>query len=324
MKYLITGGTGFVGSHLSRSLLASGHEVTSVDISLDGDVVQALKNTTDRRKLKVVKGDVIKKGLLNRLIEARHPDAIIHLAALMGEDCGRDSTQSIEVNCLGLARVLESAVHYGVSRVVWASSIAAGEHREADDLDDLPHWALIYAATMTFNERLAKVYHDKFNLEVFSLRFPYIYGAGRVRGASFGQKMIVRSLAGKPVRVPFGDEVVDWLYIDDAVRAIGCALACKSSHRTAYSVGGDLRSVREVADYLRGLCPGARIELEPGRTGLTWKSDFHATEADLGYRPHFSLEDGIRDLQRQTDSLVNRMPPDPPSIRPPGRRAGAK
>lgn len=299
MAYLITGGTGFLGSNVARHLLEKGQKVVVCDISPDGDVVNMLKSRAVPGQLRIAQADVSKKGSLHRLMEAQLVDTIIHMACLLTEDCSRDSSRAIEVNCLGTAHVLEAAVRYDVSRLVWGSSIAAGEQRSAGDVNQLPSWALIYIATMTFNEHLARVYREKFGLSTVGLRFPYIYGVGRIRGASFAQKMLSRALKGKSVHVPFGDEILNWLYIEDAVRAVACALESDHIKKVSYTVSGDLRSMREAAAHLREICPGADITLDAGHTGLNWQDVDAEIAADLSYKPTYSLEEGISAMRRE-------------------------
>ncbi len=305
MAYLITGGTGFLGSNIARQLLQAGRKVVLCDISLDGDVVSMLKSRAAPGQLRIVQADVSKKGTVNRLMEGHEIETVIHMASLLTEDCSRDSSRAIEVNCLGTVYVMESAVRHGVSKLVWGSSIAAGEHRSAGEVEQLPSWALIYIATMTFNEDLARVYRDKFDLQAVGLRFPYVYGVGRVRGASFGQKLITRAIAGKPVRVPFGDEIMNWLYIEDAVRAVMCAIRSDRIRKVSYTVSGNIRSMREVAGYLEQTCHSS-ITLESGGTGLNWRYVDSEIKGDLGYEPEYSIEEGIaamREEMRKNPSL---------------------
>lgn len=303
MAYLITGGTGFLGSNIARYLLQAGHKVVLCDISPDGDVVSMLKSRAAPGQLRIAQADVSKKGAVNRLMEGHEIETVIHMASLLTEDCSRDSSRAIEVNCLGTVHVMEAAVRYNISKLVWGSSIAAGEQRSANDVEQLPSWALIYIATMTFNEHLARVYRDKFGLKAVGLRFPYVYGVGRVRGASFAQKMITRAIEGKSVRVPFGDEILNWLYIEDAVRAVICALRSDRLQKVSYTVSGDVRSMREVAAHLEQTCGHSGIKLEPGSTGLNWDYVDSDIQGDLGYEREHSIEEGIAAMREEMRSI---------------------
>lgn len=104
MTYLITGGTGFLGSYIARHLLEAGHRVSVCDVSLDGDVVSLMKTRAQPGKLKIVQADVTKKGVANRLVENQAVTAIIQPSLLLSARISQHSRHRSKVCPPGLLR----------------------------------------------------------------------------------------------------------------------------------------------------------------------------------------------------------------------------
>ena len=126
----------------------------------------------------------------------------------------------------------------------------------------------------------------------------HVYGGEQRRGffATIVQELIVNPALGKPGRVPHGDAVVGWSYVDDPARATVMASKVPMTKTKSYSIMGDVRSVKEVADYVGEIVPDADITTLPGTfTGDPVKFDTSLIEEEIGYRPQWSMERGIKE-----------------------------
>ncbi|MEM2881764.1 MAG: NAD(P)-dependent oxidoreductase [Candidatus Bathyarchaeia archaeon] len=296
MKFLVTGGTGFIGSYFVRDIVGRGHEVIAYDAVPNE---RALGDAAG--KVEIVRGDVLDLALLLETMKRQGTDYLIHLAYLLILDSDQNPSRAVRVNCEGTNNVFDAALLAGVERVVWASSVsvygkASYYGGRAVNEDDPPKPFNVYGACKVLNEFMGHYYYERKGLDNIGLRFTVAYGPGRLRGGTaFASAMIENPALGKPVKVPNGDSLVNWHYVKDIAKAIRLACEAKSPRYRVYNVGGESRTVREAADYIRGLLPDAKIELEPGDWGWQMMFDFSRAEEDLGYRPSYTMEEGIRE-----------------------------
>ena len=306
MTYLVTGGTGFIGVYVVRDLLKLGARVVCFDIDpnprLLGAVVppEALENVT------VVRGDITDWSQLLHALKEHRIERVIHLASLLTSSSEANFPLALKVNCQGTNHVFEGAALLGLEKVVWASSVAVfGPRSMGSDgmvLNDAPHDPqTVYGACKSYNERMALHYVRQYDLDITGLRFTLVYGYGKTTTVSRGTGVgYLSELIDKPALeqgpsvVPYGDDQMDWLYVEDVSRAVVLASQAGKTRTKAFTVRGDLRPMRQVFDYVRQLLPEADMTLQPGRYRQTWQFDGSVTRDELGYAPEYTIEEGIK------------------------------
>ena len=305
MKVIVTGGAGFIGSHLCTRLLERGDEVVAVD-SFDAFYDPAVKRANVRalaqsHRFRLVEGDVRDPAAL---AAAGAADVVVHLAARAGV---RPSIEQpllySQVNLDGTTAVLEHARAAGIRRFVFGSSssvygnAARVPFRETDPVD---HPLSPYAATKRAGELLCHTYHHLFGLSVVCLRFFTVYGPRQRPDLAihkFGRLM----LEGKPVPM-FGDGSTerDYTYVDDIVQGIEGAVAFTGRDEPAFEIVnlGESRTTSlarliELLGSALGVEPEVqRHPAQPGDVARTFADVTRAREL-LGYRPTTAVEEGI-------------------------------
>jgi len=302
---LLTGGAGFIGSHLAQRLLREGKRLAIVD-NLDEFYPAEFK----RANLDEVKAsgefqyfptDMRDGEKLREVFAAFKPDAVIHLAARPGV---RPSFQQPEaytsINVLGTTQVLEISRQCGVRRFVFASSSSVyGHSSQAPFREDanISHPLSIYAATKVAGEAVAYTYSHAYGLSVACLRLFTVYGP-RQR-----PDLAIRKFAGMIMRgeeVPiFGDGSLerDYTYIDDIVDGILRALDSSGSF-DVYNIGNShpVRIDKMVDTLASALHKPVRRKFIPTPAGemLLTHADLTKAHQVLGYSPQVSFEEGIR------------------------------
>jgi nucleoside-diphosphate-sugar epimerase len=303
MNYLITGGTGFIGSYLTKQLLADGaNTVVCFDYAPNPEVIQQKVSQAQMNQVKIVKGDTSddNKALI-RICEENEIEKIIHLAGLLAAESELNPFMATKINCIGTLNVFETARILSLKKVVWASSISVyGTPAQYDDEflpNDAPHLpSTIYGMTKSFSEYMGRHYYNKYNLDTLGLRYSTIYGVGRLRGSGvFTTELIEKPALGREARVPHGDDAINWLYIEDAARATILAAESLPTKSRALVIGGDWRPIAEVREYVMKLLPDSRIELLPGHYDLASKYDLSAAEKEIQYKPQWSMERGVKE-----------------------------
>jgi UDP-glucose 4-epimerase len=316
MTYLVTGGTGFIGSRIVRDLVRNDEDVVVLDWYPEKIALQRILNEEEiEGKVKLIQGDVADYSHLIRIIKQFNIEKIVHTAALLLHDVNSNPLLAVKVNCEGTVAVFEAAKLLGIKKVVWISSgsIFGPPERYAQEFipnDALPDPQNLYGATKALDEQFAAYYSDIYGLDIEAIRLVLVYGAWQTHGrtAAIIQQLVINPALGRPGRVPAaGDNILGWTYIEDAVSAI--LLACKApkTKTRSFSVRGNIHSVKEIADYVIELIPGANISLLPlekSRSHLimTCKYDMTRIEEELGFRLKWTMKQGIKD----TINLVRR------------------
>lgn len=311
-SYLVTGGAGFIGSHLTDALLANGHRV----VALDNFVSGKRENITQvRGDLTVIEGDV-------RLIggfadEIREVDAILHLAALIsGYDSLETPEDYVDVNLGGLLRVIEFASERRVPRIVFASSSTVYGNQGASALNETtpPDPLTVYALTKLAGEHLLKLYGAMRGFSHCSLRLFNVYGPRQAPDHPYANvtcKFSHATANGLPVTL-FGDgeQSRDFVYVDDVVRAFLAVL--DGSREAIYNVGtGQGARIKDLIAAL-GAISGRPLEVE---RQPPWPNDIRSIRADtarftgeFGFHPEVALSDGLArtvDFFREQSALVD-------------------
>jgi len=309
MTYLVTGGTGFIGSRIVRDLVREGDKVVIYDFLPARSSLERLMSEEEIGSMvEIVQGEITDAPHLFRTVKEHKIEKIIHTASLLVLDSNSNPLMALRVNCEGAINVFEAARTLGLKKVVYASSNACFGPQDWYPQEyipnDAPHYPRnIYAGTKVFNEVIAAYYIDHFGVDISGIRYMHVYGAGVRRGffATVLQKLIENPALGKPARVPHGDAIIGWSYVDDPARATVMASKVLKTKTKSYSIMGDVHSVKEAADYVRTLFPNADITVLPGGfTGDPVKFDTSLIEKEIGYRPQWSMERGIKEAINAT------------------------
>jgi UDP-glucuronate 4-epimerase len=304
VKVLVTGGAGFIGSHLSTRLITEGHEVTILDDLNDFYSPQRKKENIGivaaSGPVAFYQGDICDIETVSRVFEERKPDAVIHLAARAGVRPSLEAPLLYEqVNVRGTMVLLETARRSGVGKFVFASSssiygIANRVPFSEDDYLNLP--VSPYAATKIAGEKICFTYSHLYGIKTLCLRFFTVYGP-RQRPDLAIRKFTQLMLAGK--RVPmFGDGSTgrDYTFVDDTVQGIVAALGYDCDYEV-FNLGNShpvtLRTLIETLETV--IQVKAEIETlsdQPGDVPITC-ADISKARRLLGYAPQTSFQEGI-------------------------------
>jgi nucleoside-diphosphate-sugar epimerase len=298
MKVCVTGGAGFIGSHLVDRLVAEGHSVTVLDDLSTG----SLENlATSRSRVRLVEGDVRDESAVALALEGS--EAVFHLAALAAVARSVESpAEVVDVNVTGTLRVLLQAVAARARRVVLASSSSV--YGDSPTLPKREDFALSprspYAASKASAEALLSGFQASYGLEGVSLRYFNVYGprqSARSAYAAVVPRFVAAALGNEtPVVYGDGEQTRDFTYVGDVVEA--CLLAATAPDASgAVNVGGGKRvSVNALLRTVsRETGWSGRPRHEPARVGDVRDSlaDVSRAASVIGWRPSTSLEDGI-------------------------------
>jgi UDP-glucuronate 4-epimerase len=301
---LVTGGAGFIGSHLAERLLADGHRVVVLD-NFDsfydpaikrGNIAAALRHSSYR----LVEGDIRDAAVLDGLFSSESFTSVVHLAARAGvRPSIEDPVLYSSVNLDGTTRLLEACRRHGVSSFIFGSSSSVyGNNPKVPFSEDDPvdNPVSPYAATKRCGELLCHAYHHLFGIGVACLRLFTVYGA-RQRPEMAIHKFAALISQGREIE-QYGDggSARDYTFISDIIEGIVRAMdRCSSFH--IWNLGGSktltLRElVRKIAEGF-GLQPRVKqLPMQPGDVDRTW-ADISKAERELGWRPTVGIDKGL-------------------------------
>jgi nucleoside-diphosphate-sugar epimerase len=295
---MITGGTGFIGSHIARKLVEQGRDVLLYDLLPRYDLIEDLIKS---QSIKVIRGDVsdIKDILIN--VKMHGVEEIIHLAYMHLIESEEKPWKAFSVNCGGVLNIFEVMRIADVKRVVYVNSVAVyGPSRYYDENpvneDTPPRPTTIYGACRTLDAFMAQHYYRKYGLDIVGIRpGGIVYGPGMVVH-EWVRNMIEKSLLGEPVKVPYSDQKVDWQYVKDTANAFVLALNAKNLKHRIFNTCGDVRSVREAVEIVKSFIPNAKIEvINEGELQFPYLFDIKRANEELGFKPYYTLEKGVKD-----------------------------
>ena len=308
---LVTGGAGFIGSHLVARLLAEGQwRVTVVDDFNDFyDPALKRRNVSahlGREGFSLREADIRDRAALGEVFEGAGFDCIVHLAARAGvRPSLLEPVLYTETNINGTVNLLELARARGVRQFVFGSSSSVyGENEKVPFAEDDPVNKPIspYAATKAAGELLCHTYSHLFGLRCVALRFFTVYGA-RQRPDLAIHKFARLISEGRPIPV-FGDGTTrrDYTYVDDIVAGVRAAMDYEASDYEVVNLGGSRTvELRELIALLEGeLGRKARIDRQPPQPGDVPRTYADVSKARrlLGYDPRTPIEEGIRRFVR--------------------------
>lgn len=303
MEILVTGGAGFIGSHLVEALLAAGHRVAVLDDFNDfySPKLKHANLAAVRDRVEIHAVDLRDAGAVERVVEHGRFDSIVHLAARAGVRPSIDEPRLyVDTNISGTLNLLEAARLGGVRRFVFASSSSVyGLCSTVPFREDLPVSETIspYAATKLAGEQLCANYAHLHGIRTVCLRFFNAYGP-RLRPDLAIHLFTSRILKGEPIE-QFGDGSMrrDYTYIDDTIQGVLGALTYDGPIFDIFNLGESETTTLSTLIRLieSALGKKARIRLMPERQGdvpLTY-ADISKARRLLGYQPSTPISQGI-------------------------------
>jgi UDP-glucose 4-epimerase len=301
MKYIITGGAGFIGSHIAESLSGS-HEVVIIDDFSTGKP-ENLMGFSDN--VRVIQGSITDLSLLNQVFEGA--DGIFHHAAIASVAKSMDDPLAThQTNSTGTLNVLLAARDCGVRKVVFASSSAVyGDEPTLPKREDMPPIPLSpYAISKITGEYYCRVFSDLFGVKTVSLRYFNVYGPRQDPASDYAAvipKFIARLLKNEhPVIFGDGKQTRDFVFVRDVVEAN--IRAMESPATGIFNIGSGQRT--DLNSLARTLSKVMNVDLTPlyekPRSGdiRDSLSDITAARAALGYEARYSLAEGLDETIR--------------------------
>jgi len=306
MKYLVTGGAGFIGSHIVSALLEQGASVRVLDNFSTGkqENVEALIMQFGRDQLEIIEGDVRDASRVKEAVSGI--DIIFHEAAFVSVPQSMDEPQEcFDVNLTGTSQLFDAARKAGVSRAVVASSAAVYGESEALPLVEETHLQpkSPYAVSKRVNEMYAELFTNSFNFEVVALRYFNVYGPRQRPDSMYAAAVPIfarRLLDGKPITV-YGDggQTRDLINIHDVVRANLAASEHPNAAGKVFNVcTGVETKLLDLLDVLYEIFPDApKTEFAAPRAGDIYRSVGSPQKAldVIGFKAQVSLADGLKE-----------------------------
>jgi UDP-glucose 4-epimerase len=302
MKFLITGGAGFIGSHIAEHLLQSSHQVRVLDNFTTGKRGN-LEFAAGNPNLEIIDGDIRDTGAVTSAMSG--VDGVFHEAALVSVPKSVEQPAlSFDINVRGTFTVFEAARQAGVRRVVYASSAAVYGDNEHLPLSEaaVPVPLSPYGLDKLYTEHLGSLYQSLYGQEMLALRYFNVFGPRQDPGSPYSGVISIFAERLKSSRVPMifgdGEQTRDFVYVGDIVQANMKAMFADYSGFRVFNVGcGRQVSLNQLLGELRGLTGSsvAATYAAPRLGDVRYSvSDISRIQKDLGYAPAFNLKDGLR------------------------------
>jgi len=304
MTTLVTGGAGFLGRRVVASLLEKGEDVVSLDVT-------AHRAEPRQSGLREVRADVTVFDDLIAVFAAVRPDRVIHLAYLLSSDY--PPHQAFRLNIGGTDNVLEAARLFDVQRVVIASSLgvhgAQSHHGERLVTEtDICFGDNQYGRHKIFTEWQALDYSEKHGMSVTSLRPGHVTGPDKVLGSVDHVQCITEPARGRPVRLPFGDEMRCVIHVDEVAEIFTTLVLTAQPRHTVYNTGGTAIALQDLAEVVKKAVPDASISFDSAvgarESAGTYLIDNSRLLGEFGfaYRPFAEQVQSVIDTVRSVSS----------------------
>ena len=291
MRVLVTGGAGFIGSHVVDKLLDHGNQVFVFD----------LPATADRHQpngAAFIPGSIL--DLESLRVAMNGMDAVYHLAAIADvKDVFEDPYYAESINVRGSINVLEAARRSEVSRVIYGSTTWVYSESDGEVVDEntpLRAPAHLYTATKLTSEYYCNSYDKLYGLPTTILRYGIPYGP-RARDAAVIPSFVARALKGEPLTIAGdGSQFRQFVYVEDLAEGNALALQPVAEHRIYNLDGPERITIRQIAETVQKIIGDVEIqytEARPGDFGGKVGVSRRAKE-ELGWEPKISFEEGVK------------------------------
>ena len=302
MTTLITGGAGFLGSHICRELVSKGESVVVFD-NLNSEqlrISQKLRMPDLMDKVKFVTGDITAFPSIFQSVKENNVDRIIHTAAITFVPAAiKNPSLTFKVNIEGSFNILEAARILDLKKVLYISTSSVyGDFQKpvADETHPLEPKE-IYGASKLAADRLAISYNKTYGIDVSVVRTTSIYGPGDLENRA-AKIFIENALQGKEITLEGGGlQKRDFSFVKDVAHGVCLAAMHENSAGEVFHIaGGAEGTVRNMAERISKYIPGTKIVETPARKIDTNRGRLDISKAKriLGFEPKFSLDDGVR------------------------------
>lgn len=310
---LITGGTGFVGSHIARQVLRENVEGKIILYDLFPNL-NAVKDLLKNDRVVLERADITDFATLSYIARKHEVTNIIHTAALLGGVAESNIYTGMKINVEGYHNVMELERVLDVNKVVWASSASVyGFSSTPGNImyEDSPkNPTAIYAMSKLYCEMTAEKYYKNYGLKSIALRLPMVFGPDRnYSPKSFDISIFETPLRNQPITVGEDEYNLtgDWLYVKDAANAFYLSLFGGSPDFSIYNVGGETKTIGEMIGIIKNIIPSTKVEIDKqskktSRGSITLSSEKITRE--LNYKPIYGVEKGVKDY---IESLRNTL-----------------
>jgi nucleoside-diphosphate-sugar epimerase len=306
-KVLVTGGAGFIGSHIVDRLVGDGFEVTVVD-DLSSGRIENLSKNIGKKDFRFVRGDIRDWGFVKKTV--KDVDAIFHEAALVSVARSvKEPLLTNDINVVGTLNVLKAASDSGLRRFVFASSAAVYGDTPCEKIDEgvAVNPLSPYGVSKFVGEFYARYFFNVHGLETVSLRCFNVYGPRQSLDSESSYNGVIsiflhKLLAGSsPTVFGDGEQTRDFVFVEDLVQANMLALNSKNAAGEIFNIGNGVSvSVNDVAETLKSILKKKylkTVHVSPRRGDIRHScADISKAKETLGYKPNFSFEEGIRKL----------------------------
>lgn len=331
MKYLVTGGSGFIGSHLVEQLLKKGHSVINIDnfdnfydyqikirntlesinensvfeFSDKDNDIQKLVSISESENFKLYYQDIRDKKGLEEIFRNHHIDAVIHLAALAGVRPSIERPLEYEeVNVRGTMNLWELCKDFKITKFVCASSSSVYGNNEKipfAETDSVDNPISPYAATKKCGEILGHVYHDLYKIDMIQLRFFTVYGPRQRPDLAIHK---FTKLISEDREIPFygdGTTARDYTFIDDIIDGILKSIYYLESNSDIYEIinlgESEVINLNEMLTTIENTLGKSAIRkilpMQPGDV-LKTSADIAKARSLIGYKPDTNFQNGIK------------------------------
>lgn len=298
-KVLVTGGAGFIGSHIVDRLVDEGFENIHV---VDNYLGSTLQDIYRNPKCQYTYLDVADMNAVDRFFEKNDFKYVFHIAANGNVPLSNDyPTIDFNSNCLGAFNVLNCCVKYKVEKVLYSSTAAVYGNPKYPAIDENHPLTPIsnYGVTKLYGERLGIAYHHSYGLNFVAMRIFNTYGPRQPRYVLYD---LIRKLNNSKETLEVlgtGEQVRDYSYISDTVHAFYLAFITQNNAGEVYNIsGGNPISIKQLVQYI---CEELDINPEINYTGQSWKGDISILNGSiekirthLQFEPRVKIHEGLK------------------------------
>ncbi len=306
-KVFVTGGAGFIGSHLVDHLLTEGFDVTVFDNLRSGKMRNTAHNL-ENKSFRFVNGDIRNMQEISQAMKGA--DAVFHEAAFVSVVASyEEPVLTHDINVTGTMNLLKAAADLGVKRFVFASSAAVygGTKNPEKREDEVSYPRSPYGISKLFGEYYLRFFYERYGLETVSLRYFNVYGPRQSFDlqAQYGGVItlflnrLLRNMS--PIVYGDGEQTRDFVYVKDIVKANTLAMTCKEAAGDTFNVASGTRiSINKLAEVLKDAVNKREIkniyaDARPGEAKHGY-ADTSKAKRILNFTPSFSFEEGIDEL----------------------------
>jgi UDP-glucose 4-epimerase len=306
-RVLVTGGCGFIGSHLVDRLLSEGLEVTVID-NLDTGHLTNIAHHQRKKGFHFIRGDIRDFGFVKKTM--KDIEIVFHEAALASVTISvKDPILTNDINVTGTLNLLKASSDLHVKRFIYASSAAVyGDTSSPQKREDMtPNPTSPYGVSKLAAENYVTLFHKLYGLETISLRYFNVYGPRQrfdIQCAYGGAitiftNRLLRNMP--PIIYGDGEQTRDFVYIQDVIEANMLALNSKNAAGEAFNIGtGTPTSINQIAEALKDILNKKHLEniyADPRPTDIKHGyADISKANKTLGYNPKFSIKEGLTEL----------------------------